>query len=142
DGLLAADDDRQLACQDVVDLLRRRGVRPRATARQEVRNAEDQGLRTAHLGAENAERLVVAMVRRLVRLRLGKLADDHQNFSPLSIRNFWLGSTIATSRTIQPSPRSQFHGKNANVQRRPVTLSSSPPTFSMPRMPALNRMRC
>src|ERR1700733_3060021 len=42
---------------------------------------------------------------------------------------------------IQPSPRSQFHGKNAKVQRLPVTLSMSPPTFSMPRMPFLNRMR-
>src|SRR4029077_10178702 len=49
---------------------------------------------------------------------------------------------IATSRMMQPSPRSQFHGNNAKVQRRPVTLSMSPPTFSMPRMPFLNRMRC
>src|SRR5215831_10936308 len=49
---------------------------------------------------------------------------------------------MATRRMMQPSPRSQFHGKNAKVHRRPVTLSSSPPTFSMPRMPLLNRMRC
>ena len=40
---------------------------------------------------------------------------------------------------MQPSPRSQFHGKNAKVQRRPVTLSMSPPTFSMPNMPSFNQ---
>src|SRR6478609_9512041 len=48
---------------------------------------------------------------------------------------------MATRRMMQPSPRSQFHGKNAKVQRLPVTLSMSPPTFSMPRMPFLNRMQ-
>src|SRR5918997_6249239 len=103
-----------------------------------MRDAENESLRPAHLSAEHTKRLVVAMVGRVVRLRLGKLPHDHQNASPFSIRNCWLGSTMATSRTIQPSPRSQFHGKNANVQRRPVTLSNSPPTFSMPRMPFLN----
>src|SRR6516162_2218998 len=48
---------------------------------------------------------------------------------------------MATRRMMQPSPRSQFHGNSAKVQRLPVTLSMSPPTFSMPKMPFLNRMR-
>src|SRR5262249_54942282 len=48
---------------------------------------------------------------------------------------------MATRRMMQPSPRSQFHGNSAKVQRLPVTLSTSPPTFSMPRTPFLNRMR-
>src|SRR6266576_1303028 len=43
---------------------------------------------------------------------------------------------------MQPSPRSQFQGNSAKVQRLPVTLSMSPPTFSMHTMPFLNRMRC
>src|SRR6202035_5127259 len=96
----------------------------------------------ARIGAEQAQRRVGAMIGRFVAFGLGKPLDQHQNLPPFSILYLPLGSTIATRRMMQPSPRSQFHGKNAKVQRRPVTLSMSPPTFSMPRMPFLNRMRC
>src|SRR5689334_20609872 len=66
DRLLAAGDDRELTRQNVIDFLRRRGIRPRAAAGEEVRDAEDQRLRPAHLSAEHAERFISAMVRRLV----------------------------------------------------------------------------
>src|SRR5262249_23951611 len=113
-----------------------------AAARQEVRQADHELLGPAGLGAEQAQRGIVAMVGSVVGLGLGKALDQHQNFSPFSMRYVPFGSVMATRRTMQPSPRSQFHGKYAKVQRRPVTLSTSPPTFSMPRMPFLNRMRC
>src|SRR5262245_13821784 len=86
DGLLAASDHRQLARQHVVDLLGRRCVRAGAAAGQEMRDAEDQRLRAAHLGTEHAQRLVVAVIGSLVGLRVGELADYHQNFSPFSMR--------------------------------------------------------
>src|SRR5580704_6240721 len=86
DRLLAADDHGELARKHVINFLRRPSVVAGATARQEVRDAEHQRLRDAHLGAEYAKRFVAAMVRRFVRLGLGKLAYDHQTFSPFSIR--------------------------------------------------------
>ena len=49
-------------------------------------------------------------------------------------------SVIATKRIIQPSPRSQFQGKNAKVTRLPVTESRSPPTFSIPKIPFENNL--
>src|SRR5262249_30723443 len=125
-----------------VDLLGRRGVRAGAAAGQEMRQADEELFGAAGVGAEQAQRRIIAMVWRLVGLGLGEPLDQHQNFSPRSMRYSPLGSTMATRRMMQPSPRSQFHGKNAKVQRLPVTLSMSPPTFSMPRMPFLNRMRC
>src|SRR5262249_13843707 len=125
-----------------VDLLGRRCVGAGAAAGLEMRDAENERLRAAHLGAEHSQRLVLPVVGSLVGLRVGRLADDHRNFSPFSMRYAPLGSTIATRRMMQPSPRSQFQGNSAKVQRRPVTLSMSPPTFSIPRMPFLNRMRC
>src|ERR1044071_2770865 len=140
--LLAAHNHRQLALQHVVDLLRRRGVRARAAARKKVRDTGDERLRHARLCAEQPQRGAGAVVRRDVFLGFGKLLGDHLTLLPLSIRYLPLGSMIATRRMMQPSPRSQFHGKNAKVQRRPVTLSRSPPTFSMPRMPFLKRIRC
>src|ERR1700737_5427056 len=82
DRFPAAGDHRQLAGEHIVDLLRRRGVGTGAAAGQEVRDAEDERLRAAHLGAENAQRLVVAVIGSLIGLRLGELADDHENFSP------------------------------------------------------------
>src|SRR4029078_8627118 len=122
--------------------LRRRGVGACATTRQEVRYPGDDRLGNAGLGTEQSVRAYRPMVRRLVGLRFAELLDDHLNLFPLSIRYLPLGSTMATRRMMQPSPRSQSNGKNAKVQRRPVTLSRSPPTFSMPRMPLLNRIRC
>src|SRR4030088_1803268 len=75
--------------------------------------------------------------RRLIGLCIGVARDVHDQLSrPVSIRYSPLGSTIATSLTMQPSPRVQRHGNAANVTRLPVTLSMSPPTFSKPQMPA------
>src|ERR1700733_7380126 len=64
--LVAAGDHRQLSRQDVINLLRRRCVGTSATTREKVRDAENQRLRAAHLGAEHPVRFVVAMVRRFV----------------------------------------------------------------------------
>src|SRR6185312_12071311 len=113
-----------------------------AATREEMRHARNDPLRHAGLGAEQPQGRAGAMIGRNVLLGFGELLRRHLNLFPLSIRYLPLGSTIATRRMMQPSPRSQFHGKNAKVQRRPVTLSRSPPTFSMPRMPLVNRMRC
>ena len=55
------------------------------------------------------------------------------------MRNSPLGSSMATRRIMQPSPRVQRQGKKEKVQRFPVTLSMSPPTFSIPKMPLLNK---
>src|ERR1700722_18362304 len=140
--LLAAGNDGELAGEDEVDLLGRRGIRAGAAAGEEMRESDHELLGAAGLGAEQAHRGVGAVVRHLVRLGVGKALDLHQNVSPFSMRYEPLGSVIATRRMMQPSPRSQFHGKNAKVQRLPVTLSISPPTFSMPKMPFLNRIRC
>src|SRR5204862_6668450 len=86
DRLLAVGDDSELACKHVVDLLRRRSIGAGAATRQEMRYAEKQVLRTAHFGPEYAQRFIIAMVRCLVWLCFGKLAHDHANFSPFSIR--------------------------------------------------------
>src|ERR1700733_13787447 len=141
-GFLAVDDHRQFTFQHEIDLLGRRGVGPGAAAGKEVRYADNQALRAAGFGAEYPERRASAGVGRVVTLDLGEAFDLHQNASPFSMRYAPLGSVMATRRMIQPSPRSQFQGKNAKVQRLPVTMSRSPPTFSMPRMPFLNRTRC
>src|SRR5205085_4385635 len=74
-------------------------------------------------------------------------ADDgdgglgHPQASPVSSRYSPLGSTIATSRTMQPSPLVQRQGNAAKVTRLPVTLSISPPTFSKPTIPLPSRWR-
>ena len=60
--LLAADDDGQLAGEDEIDLLGRRGVRAGAAAGQEMREADHELLRAAGLGAEQAQRGVGAVV--------------------------------------------------------------------------------
>src|SRR5882762_6371216 len=94
------------------------------------------------IGAAGAETLQPqrrdAMVKgRLIRLRVPVARDVHRQPScPVSMRYAPLGSIMATSLTMQPSPRVQRHGKAANVTRVPVTLSMSPPTFSNPQMPA------
>ena len=85
-GLLAADDHGELAGEDEVDLLGRRGIRAGAAAGEEVREPDHELLRAAGFGAEQAQRGVVAVVRRLVRLGVGKALDLHQNFSPFSMR--------------------------------------------------------
>src|ERR1700733_14729277 len=139
--LLAVDDHRQFAGEHEVNLLRRRSIRPGAAARQEMRHADDQARRAAGFCTEHAQGRAGAVIGRVVTFDVGETLDLHQNFSPFSIRYACFGSVMATRRMMQPSPRSQFQGKNAKVQRRPVTLSMSPPTFSMPRMPFLNRMR-
>src|SRR6266566_6372259 len=86
DHLLAAGDDSELAGKHVIDLLGRRSIGAGAATRQEMRYAENQVLRAAHFGAEYTQRFIIAMVRCLVWLGLGKLAHDHANFSPFSIR--------------------------------------------------------
>src|SRR5580700_856551 len=86
DRLLAADDHGELARKHVVDLLGRRGVGTGTAARQEVRDAENQRLRAAHLGPEHPQRFVVAVIGRLIGFRLRQFPHDHQNFSPFSIR--------------------------------------------------------
>src|SRR5205814_6573142 len=125
-----------------IDLLGRRGIRAGAAARQEIREPDRELLRPARIQPEQTQRVIVAVIGRLVALRLRKSLVQHQNFSPRSMRYSPLGSTMATRRMMQPSPRSQFQGKNAKVQRRPVTASRSPPTFSIPRMPLVNSFRC
>src|SRR5262249_32799663 len=85
-ALLAVDDDGQLAREHRVDLLGGRGVRAGAAARQEVRQADHELLGPAGLGAEQAQRGIVAMVGSVVALGLGKALDQHQNFSPFSMR--------------------------------------------------------
>jgi hypothetical protein len=77
----------------------------------------------------------------LIRLRVLQAYDLHQLVSPDSIWYFPDGSSIATRRTMQPSPFSHRHGKAANVQRLPVTASICPPTFSNPTMPFPSRCR-
>ena len=56
------------------------------------------------------------------------------------ISRFAYSSTIATIRTIDPSPFVHRQGKAAMVTRFPVTLSMSPPTFSKPTIPLPRRI--
>src|SRR5262249_29981584 len=70
DHLLATGNDCEFAGQHVVDFLGRRSIGTSAAARKEVGNTEDQGLGTAHLGAEHPQRFVVAVIRRFVGLGL------------------------------------------------------------------------
>src|SRR6476620_6508135 len=109
--LFTADDHRQLPLENMVDFFRRRSVGPRPATWLEVRDAEDESLRSAHLRAVNTQRFIFAVIRCLVGLCFIEVTDDHQNLLPFSMRNFCLGSRIATRRTMQPSPRSQFQGK-------------------------------
>src|SRR5262249_11904618 len=114
-GLPAVDDQRELAGEHEIDLLGRRNVRAGAAARQEVRQPDGELLWPARIEAEQTERVIITMVGGVIALRLGEPLVQHQNFSPRSMRYSPLGSTMATSRMMQPSPRSQFHGKNAKV---------------------------
>src|SRR5215813_12692993 len=109
--LLAVDNDGQFTAQNEINLLWRRGVGSCAAARQEMRVAEDEALGAAGFCPKQAQRGVVAVIGCVVWLGVCKTFDVHQNFLPRSMRYFPVGSTIATSRTMQPSPRSQFQGK-------------------------------
>ncbi len=83
DLFLAVDDHRQLA--------RRARSRPSPAARRPDRRRRPAGSATGRRSSPSSRRLrrrtgaatEAAMVRRLVRLRVGKFADDHQNVSPL-----------------------------------------------------------
>jgi len=55
----------------------------------------------------------------------------------VSKRKVCLGSSAATTRSAQPSPSGQRHGKAKKVQRLPVILSISPPMFSIPAYAAI-----
>src|SRR5581483_4227215 len=109
---LAVDNHRQLAFEHEINLLGRRGIGAGAASRQEMRYADDQALGAAGLGAEQPQAGEVAVMRRFVSLCRVKTPDLHQNFSPFSMRYAPFGSVMATRRMMQPSPRSQFHGKN------------------------------
>src|SRR5450759_3374434 len=134
-------DDRDFALEHQVHLLDRRRVFEGAAAGQEVREAHPEVARLADLEALEAQAEALVVLGSLVRRGLVVACDLHHPSLPVARRNSPVGSTMATMRTMQPSPFSQRHGNAAMVTRLPLTLSmSAPQTFSKPTMP-LPRIR-
>ena len=95
---------------------------------------DPEALGVGRVEALQAQCAHVEVLGRLVGLRVPRRVTC---ISPLSGLDpvVALGSRIATSRTMQPSPFSQRQGNAAKVTRLPVTSSIWPPTFSKPTMP-------